>query len=203
MPVDRRILIASGLALAACPGAVQAAPLPAAPGDMVMGAANAPAQLVVFASPSCSHCAHWWTDDLPAIRKAYIDTGKVRLVLREFLTQPAEFAAAAFLLARRVGPSRYFEVLDAVFARQTAIFESGELFEGLQAIGKAFGLSEAQFAAALSDQKALDAVNERAEIGGIRDKVQGTPAFFLNGRRLPGELTVEGLKTALAAQAKG
>lgn len=198
MPVDRRTLIASGLALAAGPGAAQAAPMPAAPGDMVLGLPNAPAQLVVFASPSCSHCAHWWTGDLPAIRKAYIDNGKVRLVLREFLTEPVEFAAAAFLLARRVGAQRYFEVLDAVFARQTAIFESGELFEGLQAIGKAFGLSEAQFAAALGDQKALDALNERVEIAGVRDKVNQTPTFFLNGRRLPGELTVEGLKTALA-----
>ncbi|ALL12149.1 thioredoxin domain-containing protein [Caulobacter henricii] len=198
MPVDRRTLIASGLALAAGPGAAQAAAMPAAPGDMVLGLPNAPAQLVVFASPSCSHCAHWWTGDLPAIRKAYIDNGKVRLVLREFLTEPVEFAAAAFLLARRVGAQRYFEVLDAVFARQTAIFESGELFEGLQAIGKAFGLSEAQFAAALGDQKALDALNERVEIAGVRDKVNQTPTFFLNGRRLPGELTVEGLKTALA-----
>lgn len=197
------MLIASSLALAAGPATARAAPLPAAPGDMVMGSPAASTQLVVFASPSCPHCAHWWTDELPAIRKAYIDTGKVRLVFREFLTQPPEFAAAAFLLARRMGQARYFEVLDAVFARQAAIFQSGELFEGLQAIGTSFGLTEAQFAAALSDQKALDAVNARSEIGGVRDKVQGTPTFILNGRKIPGELTADSLKAALASPAKG
>lgn len=203
MTFDRRALIASGLALAAAPGAASAAPLPPAPGDMVMGSAKAPAQLVVFASPSCPGCGHWWTHDLPAIRMTYIDTGKVRIVFREFLTGPVEFAAAAFLLARRVGPTRYFAVLDMVFARQSAIFQSGELWEGLLAIGTAFGLTEAQFTAALQDQKALAELNQRVEIAATRDGVQGTPTFILDGRRLQGEVTVDVLKKALAAPAKG
>ncbi|WP_419319800.1 thioredoxin domain-containing protein [Caulobacter sp. ErkDOM-E] len=203
MPLDRRALIASSLVLAAGPAMARAAPLPAAPGDMVMGSPKAPVQLVVFASPSCPHCGHWWNDDLPAIRKAYIDTGKVRLVFREFLTGPVEFAAAAFLLARRVGAPRYFAVLDAVFARQTIILQGGELWEGLLAIGKDFGLTEAQFTAALQDQQALAALNERVEIAGVRDKVQVTPTFILDGRKVPGELTAESLKAALASSAKG
>ena len=203
MSLDRRALIASSLFLAAGPAMARAASLPAAPGDMVMGSPKAPAQLVVFASPSCSHCAHWWTDDLPAIRKAYVDTGKLRLVFREFLTGPVEFAAAAFLLARAVGEARYFAVLDVVFARQAAIFQSGELWEGLLAIGKEFGLSEARFTAALGDQQALAALNQRVEIAGVRDRVNQTPTFILDGRRIPGELTADGLKAALAASAKG
>lgn len=204
MTFDRRALIASGLALAAAPvAAARAAPLPAAPGDMLMGSAKAPAQLVVFASPSCPGCAHWWNHDLPEIRKAYIDTGKVRLVFREFLTGPVEFAAAAFLLARRVGAARYFAVLDMVFDRQAAIFQSGELWEGLLAIGKTFGLTEAQFTAALQDQAALAELNRRVEIAAVRDGVQGTPTFILNGRRLQGEVTVDVLKKALAVPAKG
>lgn len=203
MALDRRTLIASSLAFAAGPVIAHAAALSPAPGDMVLGSPKAPVQLVVFASPSCPHCGHWWNDDLPAIRKAYIDTGKVRLVFREFLTGPVEFAAAAFLLARRVGDARYFAVLDAVFARQTAILQSGELWEGLLAIGKDFGLTEAQFTAALQDQQALAALNERVEIAEVRDKVNQTPTFILDGRRLPGELTVDGMKAALAASAKG
>ena len=203
MALDRRTLIASSLAFAAGPVIAHAAALSPAPGDMVLGSPKAPVQLVVFASPSCPHCGHWWNDDLPAIRKAYIDTGKVRLVFREFLTGPVEFAAAAFLLARRVGDARYFAVLDAVFARQTAILQSGELWEGLLAIGKDFGLTEAQFTAALGDQQALAALNERVEIAEVRDKVNQTPTFILDGRRLPGELTVDGMKAALAASAKG
>jgi len=203
LALDRRTLMASSLAFAAGPVISHAAALPPAPGDMVLGSPTAPVQLVVFASPSCPHCGHWWNDDLPAIRKAFIDTGKVRLVFREFLTGPVEFAAAAFLLARRVGAPRYFAVLDAVFARQTAILQNGELWEGLLAIGKDFGLTEAQFTAALQDQQALAALNERVEIAGVRDKVQGTPTFILDGRRVPGEITADSLKAALASSAKG
>lgn len=203
MTFDRRALIASGLALAAAPGAASAAPLPPAPGDMVMGSAKAPSQLVVFASPSCPGCGHWWTDDLPAIRKAFIDTGKMRIVFREFLTNPVEFAAAAFLLARRVGPARYFAVLDRVFAQRSAIFKSGQLWEGLLAIGKEFGLTEAQFTAALQDKKALEEINRRVEIAAIRDGVQGTPTFILDGRRLQVEVTVDVLESILALTAKG
>jgi protein-disulfide isomerase len=203
LPLDRRALIVTSLAFAAGPVVARGASLPPAPGDMILGSPTAPTQLVVFASPSCPHCAHWWIEELPAIRKAYIDTGKVKLVFREFLTAPPEFAAAAFLLARRVGSARYFEVLDAVFAKQAEIFQSGQLFEGLLQIGKSFGLTEAQFTAALSDPKALAAVNERVEIAEVRDKVEVTPTFILAGQRIPGALTAATLKAALAAPAKG
>ena len=203
MALDRRALIASSLVLAAGPVTARAAPLAPAPGDMLMGSAAAPVQLVVFASPSCPGCAHWWTHELPAIRKAYIEPGKVRIVFREFLTGPVEFAAAAFLLARRMGPARYFAVLDRIFARQEAIFQSGQLWEGLLAIGKEFGLTEAQFTAALQDQIALGEVNKRSETAVSRDGVRGTPTFILDGRRMPGELTADAIKLALASPAKG
>lgn len=203
MTVDRRALIATSLAFAAGPVIARAAALSPAPGDMVMGSPTAQVQLVAFVSPSCSHCAHWWTQELPAIRKAYIDTGKAKLVLREFLTEPPEFAAAAFLLARRVGPNRYFAVLDAVFAKQAEIFQGGELWAGLLEIGKSFGLTEDQFTAALGDQKALAALNERVAIAEVRDRIEQTPTFFLAGQRVPGALTVETMKAALASPAKG
>lgn len=203
MALDRRALIASSLVLAAGPVAARAAPLAPAPGDMLMGSPKAPVQLVVFASPSCPGCAHWWTHELPDIRKAYIDPGKVRIVFREFLTGPVEFAAAAFLLARRAGPARYFAVLDRIFARQEAIFQSGQLWEGLLGIGKEFGLTEAQFTAALQDQAALGEVNKRSETAISRDGVRGTPTFILDGRRMPGELTADAIKVALASPAKG
>ena len=203
MALDRRALIASSLALAAGPVAAHAAPLAPAPGDMLMGSPKAPVQLVVFASPSCPGCAHWWTHELPDIRKAYIEPGKVRIVFREFLTGPVEFAAAAFLLARRAGPARYFAVLDQIFARQEAIFQSGQLWEGLLGIGKEFGLTEAQFTAALQDQAALGEVNKRSETAISRDGVRGTPTFILDGRRMPGELTADAIKVALASPAKG
>jgi protein-disulfide isomerase len=203
LSLDRRALIASGAVLAASPAMARAAKaLYPADGDMVMGSPKAPVQLVVFASASCSHCAHWWTTVLPGLKKTYIDPGKVRLVLREFLTEPSSFAAAGFLLARSV-PGKYFEVLGTVFAKQAEIYQSGKLYEGLLEIGKSFGLTEAQFAAVLSDKKTLDALNARVELAAVRDKVDVTPTFFVAGKHMPDDTSTAQLTAALAAAVKG
>lgn len=201
MRLDRRALIVSGLAVAASPLAARAAPLPPVPGEMMLGSAKAPVQLVVYASASCPHCAHWWTTVLPEVRKAFIDTGKVRLVFREFLTPPNEFAAAGFILARRI-PGRYFEVLTTVFQKQEEIYRSEKLFEGLQAIGKQYGLTDAQFKATLEDPAALKGVNERMAKA-VDDGVEGTPTFFVNGAPYDHSADFAVLSKAFAAAAKG
>lgn len=205
MTLDRRALLISGLAapgfvLGTAPAAARAAPLPAAPGEMVMGSPKAPVQFVVYASASCPHCAHWWTDVLPQVRKGFIDTGKVRFVFREFLTPPPEFAAAGFILARRI-PGKYFDVLTTVFEKQAAIYESEKLWEGLEAIGKQYGLTAQQFAEAMRDPKALEAVNARFARAQT-DGIEGTPTFFVAGAQVDGS-DFNALSRAFAVAAKG
>ena len=202
MILDRRALIgsglaASGLALTAAPTIARAAPLPAAEGDMTLGSPKAKVQVVEYASLSCTHCAHWNNEVFPVFKTRFIDTGKVRYVFREFLTEPYQFAAAGYLLARRVGPAKYFEVIDAVFHQQDAIFQSEDLWGGLLKIGKGFGLTEAQFTAALQDKAALDAVNARVAKAAERDKVEVTPTFFVNGQRFEGGQSIEALAAAI------
>ena len=206
MGLDRRALIVSGLApalvgWAAGAAAARAQPLPPVPGEMTMGSPKAPVQFVIYASASCPHCAHWWTTQLPQVRKAFIDTGKVRLVFREFLTPPQEFAAAGFILARRI-PGKYFEVLTTVFQKQEAIYQSGQLFEGLQAIGRQYGLSDQQFRDALKDPVALKAVNDRFFKALNEDNIEVTPTFFVNGAPVEASDFAD-LSKAFAAAAKG
>ena len=202
MAIDRRALIVSGLAVAASPAIARAKPLPPVPGEMLLGSPKAPIQLVVYASASCPHCAHWWTTVQPQIRKTFIDTGKVRLVFREFLTPPQEFAAAGFILARRI-PGRYFDVLTTIFQKQEAIYQSDQLFEGLQAIGKQYGLTDAQFTAALSDPAALKAVNDRFFKAMNEDNIEVTPTFFVNGAPIEGDNDFAAFSKAFATAAKG
>jgi protein-disulfide isomerase len=200
MTIDRRALIVSGLAVTAVASSARAAPLPPAPGDMVLGSPKAPVQLVVYASASCPHCAHWWTTIQPQVRKTFIDTGKVRLVFREFLTPPPEFAAAGFILCRRI-PDKYFDVLTTLFQKQEEIYRSEKLFEGLQAIGKQYGLTDKQFSDTLNDAAALKAVNDRMAKA-VNDGVEGTPTFFVNGASVDGN-DFAALSKAFATAAKG
>ena len=211
MSLDRRALIgtglpalslaASGVALVATPTIARAAALPAAEGDMALGSPTAKVQVVEYASLACTHCAHWNNEVFPAFKKRFIDTGKVRYIFREFLTEPYQFAAAGYLLARRVGPAKYFQVIDAVFQQQDAIYKSQDLWGGLLKIGKGFGLTEEQFTTALNDQAALDAVNARVEKAAARDKIEATPTFFVNGEKFEGGQSIEVLAAAIAKAA--
>jgi protein-disulfide isomerase len=191
MPMIRSLsLTLAALAL----GAFAAAPAGAAPKPFmgeegVLGDPKAPVTVVEYASASCPHCARFNNDVFPAFKAKYVDTGKVRYVLRELLTDPQEFAAAGFLTARCAGQDKYLAVVDAIFHDQQHIYETGDLLGGLQAIGARFGLSKDQVTACINDPKAQAALNARvaaAEKAGI----ESTPTFIINGKKREGELTL-------------
>ena len=182
-------VLAAALALLAAPGLTSAAPRPFMGDQIELGSAKAPITVIEYASASCPHCARFNNNVFPEFKAKYIDTGKVRYVLRELLTPPQEFAAAGFLTARCAGQDKYLPVLDAIFHDQDKIYESGDLIGGLHAIGKRFGLSDAEIDACIKDPKADKALETRlnaAEKSGI----DGTPTFLINGKKLEGEVTL-------------
>jgi protein-disulfide isomerase len=173
------------------------------PDDMSMGNPNAPVTVIEYGSASCTHCAHFNNDIFPAFKAKYIDTGQVRYVFREFLTEPVNLAAASFLLARCAGRDKYFSVLDAVFHAQADIYKTGDATKIMHKIADDAGLSEAKATACLTDKAALDALNARVQGYVDNDKIQGTPTFFVDGQRLEGVQTLPQLDAAIArAEAK-
>ena len=56
--------------------------------DKVLGDENAPVTIVEYASMTCSHCATFHTRTYPELKKKYIETGKVRFIMREFPFDP-------------------------------------------------------------------------------------------------------------------
>ena len=111
----RRALAALMLALA-IPFAAQSAraadPLP----DVVMGNPDAKVEIVEYASMTCPHCANFHKTTFQELKKEYIDTGKVKFVLREFPFDP--LAAAVFMLAR-CSEDKYYDVIDLFFENQS------------------------------------------------------------------------------------
>jgi protein-disulfide isomerase len=201
---DRRTLLAlpllaTPLALAA--GPALAAPGVAAPGDMSLGNPRAPVKVVEYASLSCPHCAHFNEAVFPTLKAKYIDTGKVYYTLKEYLTEPAQVAAAGFLMARCAGPAKYFTVVDQVFRSQARW--KGDLAPIFAEIAKANGLTQEQFEACLSDEKASAALNARAQAAYEVDKVNSTPTIFVNGKDAgDAGATLPGLEAAIVAALK-
>ena len=170
---------------------------PVSADDMSMGDPHARVTVIEYGSASCPHCAHFNNDVFPAFKAKYIDSGRVRYVFREFLTPPAELAAAGFLLARCGGRDKYFSTLDEFFHAQASIYQSEDPSLILMKIAKDAGLSDDQAKACLSDQTAVNALNARVDGYMKNDKIDGTPTFIINGQRFTGDDTLEALAGAV------
>ena len=195
-------VFALGLAASGAFAQPKAAPPPSAPvravePDMALGNAKAPVTVVEYASLGCPHCAAWAKEVFPAFKAKYVDTGKVRFVLKEMLTGNPYMAAAGFLTARCAGPAKYFQVVEAVYAAQEQLEQQGG--SALLAIAKTAGMTEPQFEACLKDSDALAALQARSARAGDEDKIEGTPTFVINGRKLEGDQTLADLDAAIAA----
>jgi protein-disulfide isomerase len=157
--------------------------------DIVMGKAEAPVTIVEYASMTCPHCAHFATTTLPTIKEKYIDTGKAKLILREFPFDPR--AAAAFMLARCAPEERYYPLVEVLFKQQEQWAGAANAEEPLLQISKLAGFTQESFKACLTNQKLLDDVNAVRERGANEFGVNATPTFFINGTRYSGALSVD------------
>jgi protein-disulfide isomerase len=163
--------------------------------EEVMGDPKAKVTLIEYASAACPHCARMNNEVLPQLKKAYIDTGKVKYVFREMLTDPVPFAGTAFMMARCGGDKNYFAVLDDVFHQQQAIYDSGDLPGGLLKIGAKYGLDKDKINTCMGDD-AVNALNDRVSRAD-KDGIQGTPTFVIGDDKLVGEQSYEQLAAAI------
>ena len=174
-------------------------PLP----DMVLGSKKAPVIVVEYASMTCPHCAHFDETAYPQIKKNYIDTGKVRWILREFPLDP--LAAAAFMLARCAANDsapRYYDMVNTLFHQQDS-WAVEKPIPPLMAIAKQAGMTEDKFKACLADQKTLDKVQAERQVAIDKFKVNATPTFFIDGTKQEGALEYDQFAKLLDAQLKG
>ena len=196
------LALAVTLALAGCAKPAADPVMAARPDDMSLGDAKAKVQVIEYASASCPHCAQWNAEVFPIFRAKYVDTGKVRYTLREYLTDPEAIAAAGFMLARCAGKDRYFPVLDAVFKGQDEMVATKDVRGVLARIAKdPGGLTDAQFDACMRDTAAEKALEARVDRHEHVDKIESTPTFIINGKRTEGEMTLPELDAAIAQAA--
>lgn len=162
--------------------------------DMAIGKADAPVTIVEYASMTCPHCAHFHATTLPAIKQKYLDSGKARLILREFPFDPR--AEAGFMLAR-CSKEKYFPMVDVLFEQQQTWAAAEDARAALLQISKLAGFSQASFEACLTDQKLLDQIRSVRERASGDFTVDSTPTFFINGKVYKGAMTVEQMSAVI------
>jgi protein-disulfide isomerase len=164
-------------------------------GEESQGKADAPITMIEYASMTCTHCARFATTVYPALKTKYIDTGKVRYILREFPLDP--LAAAGSMLARCAGDDKYFAVVEALFQTQPKWAFVKEPLPALLAIARQLGFSEQSFNECLANQKVLDAIEWVRKRASEDFHVRSTPTFFINGNIHVGEISLDELDNLL------
>lgn len=157
--------------------------------DPQIGDAKAKVTIIEFADYQCPNCRAFWRETLPRIKKEYVDTGKVRIVFRDFPVQEihpeATIAAIAAECAEDQG--KYFELHDKIFREQDRRGRDVVRFRAqeLKRWGMEIGLDPAPFNECLDTARYKDEVaKDLADAMSLG--INGTPVFFVNGRLLAG-----------------
>jgi protein-disulfide isomerase len=165
---------------------------PVTPRDHILGPANAPVTLVEYGDYECPHCgaAH------PIVKLVLEHFGKnIRFIFRHFpLSQVHPSAQAAAESAEFAGAhGRFWEMHDGIYENQDRLG-----LPLLFALAGTLGLSEASLREALVNGTYAEKVKSDF-LGGVRSGVNGTPSFFINGRRHDGSYAFGDLAAAVEA----
>ena len=150
--------------------------------DHAQGNAAAPVTLVEYGDYECPYCGQAY----PIVKRIQARLGdKLRFVFRNFplaeahphATAAAEFAEASAL------QGKFWEMHDTLYEHQDALRSSD-----LMAYAQRLHLDTGKLKDALGEGKA--AARVKADFrNGVRSGVNGTPTFFINGRRFDGDWT--------------
>ncbi len=189
-------------------GAAQAQTAPKPDGEVDMATVLQPGPLpeiaigdpkgvpvVEYGSLTCPHCAIFDHDVMPAFKAAYIDTGKVHFIFREFSRNPLD--AAAFVLARCVGDDKALATIELLFSEQEKWAFVDNPLEALIAAMRPTGMSHDKAMECLKDQAKAEAMKKIVETAVSTVKVSGTPTFVIDGKVYGGELSLKDLDAIL------
>jgi len=169
------------------------------PSDRILGKAEAPITIIEYASLTCPHCAHFDVTVLPKLKEKWIDTGKAKLILRDYpLDEPALRAA---MVARCAPADRFYPLIDTFFAQQEQWATSRDYRAALEKLVKLGGMSDKEFKACISDKRLEDQVAQSRLVASQQLGVDATPTFFINGKKFDGAPTVEAFDQALSGAA--
>jgi len=203
--LTRRALAALALTPAFIGAARAEAPKPESAVDMAKVLAAGPltelsigeaagVPVVEYGSLTCPHCAHFSKDVWPAFKAAFVDTGKVRYIFREYSRNNLD--VGAFMLARCMGDDKTFPTIELLFAQQDK-WANDKPLDGLTAALRPTGMTRDKLESCLKDQKTADALTQIVKTADETVKVSGTPTFVIDGKVYDGALSLEDLTAIL------
>jgi protein-disulfide isomerase len=148
--------------------------------EMALGLKDAPVTIVQYASMTCPHCRRFQAEAFPILKKEYIDTGKVRYILR------AEFpigrqSGLATIALRCAAPEKYFMLYEKLMLQQASWVSQELRPDPIFKVAQQVGMTRAQFDSCRENRGMIAAINGIKERGRTLGII-GTPNFFINGK---------------------
>jgi len=169
--------------------------------DMVMGDKDAPIEIIEYAAISCSHCAHFHSDVIPALKQKYLDTGKAKLIYRNFIFENP-FDVFAATLTRCTSEQNFFPAVKTYFDYQKVwnnIPELQRIFkaDGREAalkyaqgevakIGEMTGIPLADAQRCFADEGVINYLLKIRQTAIEQYQVNSTPTLIVNGKKVEG-----------------
>lgn len=161
--------------------------------DAVLGDPNAPVTIVEFSDFQCPYCRSFFNETLPQLISDYVDTGKVKIIYRDFPLSghaQASSAAQAAECARSIANSD-----EAYYTMHDWLFENMATWSGQSTASELF-IAAAQEELDVDIRTCLESGEMQDEVNadmtaGRGYGVSGTPSFFINGKKIVGAYPYE------------
>jgi protein-disulfide isomerase len=188
--VSRRGILALIVALSVA-ASFRAMPQAADDHEFVFGDPKAKVTVIEYMSLTCPHCAHFQTAEFPAIKKNYIDTGKIRFLLRDFPLDSQALAGA--LIVRCVAPEKGLKLTNLLLQNQDHWVSAEHPLDSLRSYAKLVGIDDASIQACLENRELLKTLVAEKERAAAQRDFDTTPSFFIGDENIEGDPGYEDL----------
>lgn len=188
---DRRTVLSGLIAtpLAAGPMTAFAQAVEPVTGDVVLGDPNAPLTVIEYASFTCPHCKSFHVNTWPKFKEEYVDTGKVKFIMREVYFD--KYGLWASMTARCGGEKGFYAMTDTFLKQQSVWTKADDISQAIQQIGRRAGLSQDQLSACLGDRDFAKTLLESYQKNAAEDEIRSTPTFIIGGELHSGSMNFE------------
>jgi protein-disulfide isomerase len=172
--------------------------------DVIMGDPNAPVSIIEYGDYQCPFCVKFFKEAESQIREAYIKTGKVKLVFRNFQFLGPESILAAQAAECAKDQKKFWEFHDGIYLMEERDGQehNGNLnIQSLTNLASEKGLDVGVFSKCLSVNTYEEQVKKdttAAQAVGVRS----TPTIFVNGQKFEGAYPFENFKQAIETALK-
>jgi protein-disulfide isomerase len=146
--------------------------------ERVIGKADAPVTIIEYASLTCPHCAHFDKEIFPKVKEQLIDTGKARLIFRDYPLD--SFALKAAMMARCADPDKYFNLIDVIFKSQDRWIKAQDPIKALTQLGTLAGMDEKYINSCMNNSELESFILNGVSRAQGNYKVEATPTFVFN-----------------------